>query len=145
MPPRKRPLQDKSVSELVHMFNEKCLAARSLGSNGATEGYEDDEEMPSTFLKNPASEEAIEKLQRTVRASPHNFTNGLPEDYVEFLRITNGIYGGDDGRNAGGIFSPVETVKPEEDGATIDMLKMDLDDLNDKIDWPTESWVIDIG
>ena len=89
-----RPFKDKTIAELVHMFNDKCIAQERLGHMGTSEAFEEEDRgpLPSTFLKDPTSEAAIDELERKVRAEPYNFSDGLPADYVEFLKITNGIY-----------------------------------------------------
>ena len=113
-----RPLKDKTVAELVHMFNDKCLAARRLGAGGASARFDEDGDgdyaLPSTFLKDPASEATIDELERKVRAAPYNFSDGLPADYVEFLKVSNGIYAHDRAASQDEIFRPVSEVELEE-------------------------------
>ena len=141
--------QNKPVSELVHEFNDKCLALKRLGTNGATLNWDENpDEMPSTFLKRPATKKAIDDLQRKVRAEPYNFTSGLPEDYIEFLRITNGIYADkDEADNGAEIFRPVSKVKLEEVMEyTGEMLKIEFDGaLSDAINWPEQSYALQLG
>ncbi len=147
--PTKRPYKDKSISELAHLFNDKCLSLKQLGNVGPVFGPiddRDDDTTPSTFLKDPASDSAIDSLQEKIRAEPYNFTEGLPEEYVEFLKVTNGIYGYEyAGHNE--IFYPIEEVKLEKGFMGLELLPSELSELlgKMKIDWPEPEWGLQLG
>ena len=136
-----RPLIDKSVGDLVETFNEKCLAARQLGPSGAI--FDDD--IPSTFLKKPASAKAIEALERKVKSEPHNFTDGLPEEYVQFLKITNGFYADGNGASNDEVFRPVSEVKLFESEWSMEMLGLEFDNCEVAVDLPDTTWALQLG
>jgi hypothetical protein len=82
------PFSEKPISELLQVMDENYIAARnanpSAGEHLTIDGF-DVANIPPSFLRTGATKDEIqsleEKLQRT-----------LPEDYKEFLRISNGFY-----------------------------------------------------
>ncbi|KAI9723748.1 MAG: hypothetical protein M1812_001048 [Candelaria pacifica] len=146
--PTKRPYKDKSISELAHLFNDKCLATKRLGSAGASYTFndnEDDEKLPSTFLKDPASSSAIDDIQAKMRAEPYNFPDGLPEDYIEFLKVTNGIYAFDHADSNDEIFRPVEKLEFEDGFMPLELLPMGVLSSDIEVDWPEPDWGLQLG
>ncbi|ORY56988.1 uncharacterized protein BCR38DRAFT_450524 [Pseudomassariella vexata] len=147
-----RPLQNQSVSELVHLFNNKCIEKKKLGSYGASTKFRDNPDddywrMPDTFLKDPAPRDEIDDLDRRAREPPFNFANGLPPDYLEFLRTTNGIYAIDRADDGDEIFRPAHLVElmDEEDWNCELLPKEMLEDCDVEIDWPELNGLIHIG
>ncbi|ETS85164.1 hypothetical protein PFICI_03189 [Pestalotiopsis fici W106-1] len=107
-----RELKHTPVDILVHAYNSKCLASNRLGPCGPdlADFYGDNvTNFPRTFLRPPASEEAIAALDAKFREN--GFPHGMPEDLATFYRVTDGIFEGDDGVSGGEIFSPVEGVE----------------------------------
>ncbi|KAI9707089.1 MAG: hypothetical protein M1836_000049 [Candelina mexicana] len=143
--PTKRPYESKSISELAHLFDSKCLSKSQLGIVGPTFESQQDSTLllPSTFLKDPASTSAIDNLQQKIRAEPYNFADGLPEDYIEFLKVTNGIYAHDRDDSNDEIFRPVEKVSLDEGFVGLDLLP-NLGG-NIEVDWPEPRWGLQLG
>ena len=140
-----RPLQDKGMAELAQQLSRNSQAGRNFGASGMDYFYERDR-APNILYK-PASEQDIEGLQQRARQS--GFPNGLPEDYVEFLRLSNGI-GNRYPRDYDEIFAPVSLVAFERSSGramkhTLFPLKGELKDLGIKVDWPDEIWALNIG
>ncbi|KAJ4309493.1 hypothetical protein N0V94_008901 [Neodidymelliopsis sp. IMI 364377] len=106
---------DNSIAELVELLNDATMAKSSIK-------YGNDDEV-ARHLHPPATEEEIAGLERrlsTTKASREDEELGLmlpeaslPEDYKEFLRISNGFYTGRPD-NPGSLFYGIEAVGTEE-------------------------------
>jgi hypothetical protein len=95
---RVRPYANKTIRELVVIMDENYVAAQKAGRIRTVEPKSPDE-VPSTLLNPPATEQQISELEERL-AHVEDGSEGhpgitrqvqLPEDYKEFLRITNGF------------------------------------------------------
>ena len=145
-----RPLKDKSIAQLLHKLARQCRHGRRFTAHG----YEYCGDCPSTFFAEPVSESAFAALQRVVRGPPYEFSDGLPEDYVEFLRLTDGFNGswGNDWQYG---FWPVDLLVPScrDDAKDVlhetpfirEDLKFYLEELGVEFEWPRGIYPLNIG
>jgi hypothetical protein len=78
-----RPYTSKSTQELLQIANENTIKNTGLD-------FWDAQVVPKTLLHDPATDADIEALELRLEVT-------LPDDYNEFLRITNGFGSGDQG------------------------------------------------
>lgn len=78
-----RPLASKTTAELVQLANENTIKNTSLE-------FWSDGVVPTTLLHEPATDTAIGDLETRLEVI-------LPEDFKDFLRITNGFGSADQG------------------------------------------------
>jgi hypothetical protein len=77
--PIRRPYEHKTIAELVKLCNDNTI------KNACWEETEyDPDNPPITILRDPATPEAITALEKRL-------DHGLPDDYKEFLSISNGL------------------------------------------------------
>ncbi|OCL12851.1 hypothetical protein AOQ84DRAFT_136979 [Glonium stellatum] len=77
--PIRRPYEHKTIAELVKLCDENTI------KNACWEETDyDPDNPPNTILRDPAAPEAIAALEKRIN-------HGLPEDYKEFLSISNGL------------------------------------------------------
>ena len=148
----KRPFTEKTIEELVYLFNDVCVKNKRLGGKGVGADFSADNEipelrMPSTFLRSPATEDEIEELE--VRAKENGYANGLPKDYKALLRVTNGIYAHDNKDADSNMFEPTGTVSfPEEDCWPVELLPtaaLGWAGDGTEIEWPEMEITLDLG
>jgi hypothetical protein len=106
---------DNTIAELVELLNDATMAKSSIE-------YGNDEEVARN-LHPPGTEEEIVELEErlsTTKASREDEDLGLmlpegslPEDYKEFLRISNGFYTSSP-NDPGSLFYGIEAVGSEE-------------------------------
>ncbi len=148
-----RPLADKSVSELVKIMDENYIAARKANPQiGGHMGVYADE-VPDSFLASPLTDDEITALEERLSnmlglADDSDDEEGdgttgrllpdkhLPDDYKEFLRITDGLQ--TKRRDQTGIFFDAETVGTDDADHLHDMdftlLPYDYTTLDDDMD-----------
>lgn len=148
-----RPFISKTISELVQTFNEQCLAAGSCGTAGGVWTADDhpdapeEERLPASFLKSPASQGAINELEGQV---VEDFPDGLPEDLKEFFKATNGIYPHDNADCCQEIIRPlqaVEYIDLDEYGLELELepLPFELTMQTAEFQWPSIKTGIQLG
>jgi hypothetical protein len=121
---------DKSIPELVKFMNENYVATQA-GDPSEADG---DEAAPS-YLMSPASADDIQELEERI-----GFT--LPDDYKEFLRVSNGFSEKHDPLDASGIFygsSCVdwdEFIEDTQQGIELLPYPYTAIDLMDTFEWP---------
>lgn len=121
---------DRSIPELVKFMSENYVAARAADSS------EDggDEAAPS-YLMPPASDYDIQELEDRI-----GFT--LPDDYKEFLRVSNGFSEDDDPLDTTGIFYGSscinwdDLIEDTEQGIELLPYSYTAIDLMDTFEWP---------
>ena len=96
-----RPYADKSIHKLLQIMDESYIAARKLDpASGRVMGVSMDE-IPETFLRPGVTDTQIEELEKRLSQDPAPDaeddkpmlpTRKLPEDYKEFLRLSDGFY-----------------------------------------------------
>lgn len=121
---------EKSVPELVKFMNENYVAARAANSS-----EDDGDEAAPSYLMSPASVDDIQELEDRI-----GFI--LPDDYKEFLRVSNGFSENNDPLDMSGIFYGSSCVDwddlIEETQQGIELLpyKYTAIDLMDTFKWP---------
>ncbi|KAF2787091.1 hypothetical protein K505DRAFT_367651 [Melanomma pulvis-pyrius CBS 109.77] len=121
---------DKSIPELVKFMRENYVAARA-----ADPSEDNGDEAAPSYLMSPASDDDIQELQERI-----GFT--LPDDYKEFLRVSNGFSENDDLLDMDGIFygsSCVDwddSIEDTEQGIELLPYSYTAIDLMDTFEWP---------
>ncbi|KAF2815779.1 uncharacterized protein BDZ99DRAFT_457733 [Mytilinidion resinicola] len=79
--PLRRPYENKSMRELVQLCNDNTL------KNAIWEETDyDPDNPPTTIIREPASAEEVTALERRLGCK-----SGLPDDFKEFLLVSNGL------------------------------------------------------
>ncbi|EDU42066.1 SMI1-KNR4 domain containing protein [Pyrenophora tritici-repentis] len=96
-----RPHADKSIRQLLQILDQNYVAARKLDPESGRVMNVVGNTAPDTFLRPGVTEAQIEELEKRLAQNPAPnaeddkpmLPNGkLPEDYKEFLRISNGYF-----------------------------------------------------
>ena len=98
-----RPFRDKTLEELVHLVSAHTFTNCPYD---VLEGYGPPRQRPlveSGLLRNPCTKRDIAQLESRLGVS-------LPQDYKDFLAITNGMDPVWDGKNLLNIFANVDKV-----------------------------------
>ena len=141
-----RPYRDHTVKELCHLFNDKCIKSKRLGGGqGATMSWEDDpDNMPDTFLAEPATDDEIQELEQKAKAE--GYTEGLPGDYKEFLKVTNGFSIPGEPDSPQSILYPTEVLQFDGDiGDEVELLHPDSLNCDVKFEWPPAREFLNVG
>lgn len=128
------PLESKNLKELLEIGEKNTLAGP-----GVRHWEEMGGGIPETMFKQPATSEQISELESRLETN-------LPEDYKEFLTITNGFGSGDDGVYNGyfpdpELFATDEVAWLSEDWIALpfEMLKIPRE-IEDPYRKPSEAW-----
>ncbi|RSL46542.1 hypothetical protein CEP54_013810 [Fusarium duplospermum] len=134
------PTEKKSIRELLDEMD------RNTKANGTSHYEEMEEEVPeSLFILPPATDEQISALERRLDVV-------LPDDYKEFLKITNGFGGSWNGYYLEPPLHGVDDVKWED--ILCDVLPVELHesptgnmdlDLPGGREWPNHGKTLDLG
>ena len=96
-----RPYANKSIHELLQILDESYIAARKLDPDSGRVMSVAVDGIPGTFLRPGVTDTQIEELEKRLSQEPAPDaeedkpmlpTGKLPEDYKEFLRISDGFY-----------------------------------------------------
>lgn len=136
---RHRPFEHKTVKELLYLFEEQCFRLDTVGWEGACPRLDEGDKRPKTLLNDPATEEQIHELESRLREQ--GFESGLPEDYKDLLRVTNGF--------CSNFFYNVDKVKLDSWGAAENPELLPHGSLgyimNAKFEWPAAAKCTDTG
>jgi hypothetical protein len=140
------PLAGMSISELVKIMDDNYVAARRAnvhsGGNMTVKGF-DPANVPKSFLRAGATEDEIAALEEKLGVK-------LPNDYKEFLRITNGFYD-DDPDSPTAIFYGTVGVKMDDTISDcqqgVELLPYPYTSLKlmEEFDWPEVKEAFSIG
>ncbi|KAF1846545.1 uncharacterized protein K460DRAFT_386735 [Cucurbitaria berberidis CBS 394.84] len=134
-----RPFANKSISELLQILDESYVAARKANPEaGEHMSILSIAEIPSSFLKGPATAHQITELEERLKQhaapdsdddnedddnddySPILTDEHLPDDYKDFLRQSNGFYV-DEPADSTGLFYDTEMVGTDDTDFLQDM------------------------
>ena len=140
---------EHSIAELVKIIDENYVAARHSDPNCGTTLNCVGRDIPDTFTKDGATDKEIRVMQWRLGTKEEPYE--LPEDYITFLKASNGIYV-DDPQDQSSIFYGAESV---DRGDTMDDCGVGIElipyeylnyDMIDAIDWPpTEATYCSLG
>ncbi|CAE7200313.1 SMI1-KNR4 domain containing protein [Pyrenophora teres f. teres] len=115
-----RPHVDKSIQELLQVLDQNYIAARKLDPESGRVMKVVEDIVTDTFLRPGVSEAQIRELEKRLAQNlsldaeddkpmlPNGKNGKLPEDYKEFLRISNGYF--PEGNPLSGLFYSYDEV-----------------------------------
>lgn len=146
-----RPWADKTIKELVEIMDANYIKARKLDPNQGRHMIVPDfraDNVPDTWLKPGASEEEINDLERKLGDDAGPLV--LPDDYKEFLRVSNGYYV-DEPDSQVGIFYGSSVIEKDD---RLDIVEIGVDlipsqhlsvELMEAFSWPEAGEVASLG
>jgi hypothetical protein len=135
-----------SITELVKLMDKNYIAARLANPDAGEHMTVDDFDpanVPSSFLRAGATDEEVENLEKALQTS-------LPNDYKEFLGISNGFHDGEPKSQTSILYGTAgvefdETIA--DTGAELELLPYCFTSLKlmDEFNWPEIGNTFSIG